>query len=126
MFSCKICKIFKSIYFIFKLKILVDKVFCKCQNLNSLFRETNFLLLPKYCRNLQMLSIIKSVDTPNGKIGATLARWHVYWHAGTLARCHVKMRNCHAFGTLARRHVGHAGTYSTHGTRFSKPLKNSF
>ena len=31
--------------------------FSKCQNLNSLFREIHFLKLPKYARNLQMLSI---------------------------------------------------------------------
>ena len=33
--------------------------FCKCQNLNSLFLEINFSELPKYSRNLQMLSIIE-------------------------------------------------------------------
>ena len=49
-------------------------------------------------------------------------------HAGTLvrllARWHVKMRSWHAFGTLAHGHVHHAGTYGTHGTRFSKLTEN--
>ena len=50
--------------------------------------------------------------------------------APLLARWHAKLKNWHAFGenlarfwhvgTLARGHVDHTGTPSTHGTRFSK------
>ena len=39
--------------------------FFKCQNLRSLFREINFLQLPKYSRNLQMLRIIKKFKNKN-------------------------------------------------------------
>ena len=45
---------------------------------------------------------------------AKLKNWHAVWHIGTpyrtLARWHIKMRCFHAFGTLARRHINHAGT----------------
>ena len=40
--------------------------------------------------------------------------------AHRMARWHVKIRSSHAFGTWTGGHVDHAGTYSTHGTRFSK------
>ena len=39
--------------------------FCKCQNLRSLFREINFLKLPKYSRNLQKLCIIEKFKNKN-------------------------------------------------------------
>ena len=106
--------------------------FCKYQNLNSFFREVNFLDLPKYSWNLHVLSIIWKlknwkillkngwkIGTPFGrrgwKIGTpfdTLARlWHVYWHA---------------FGTLGRGHVDHDGIHGTHDRRFSKLIKYRF
>ena len=69
----------------------------KCQNLNSLVREINFLELLKYFRNFQMLKVVEEFK----KIGTPF---------GTLV--HVR--------TLTRRHVDHAGTHGTHGTRFSK------
>ena len=81
---------------------------CKCQNLNSLFREISFLEFPEYSWNLQMVSMIEKfiekffwkivekfvrlladederlirVGTPSWIIGTPLARWHVYWHVG--------------------------------------------
>ena len=46
-----------------------------------------------------------------------LARlWHVGTFIGTLARKNEKLARC----TKAREHVDHAGTYDTHGARFSK------
>ena len=81
--------------------------FCKCQNLNSLFREIIFLELPKYSWNVQMLSIIekfkdwKVLLKNSWKIGMHFGRrsWKIglfwtYWH--------IKLNNWHTFGTLAR------------------------
>ena len=70
---------------------------CKCQNLNSLVREINFLELLKYFRNFQMLKVVEEFKK-------------IVTHFGTLA--HVR--------TLTRRHEDHADTHGTHGTRFSK------
>ena len=48
------------------------------------------------------------------KMARLLARWHAklkYWHA--LARWHTKLKNWHAFANLARWHVyWHAGTWA--------------
>ena len=120
---------------------------CKCQNLNSLFREISFLELSKYSWNLQMLSIIeklknwknflknsRKIGTPFGKrswkIGSPVQCWHTKlnnWHTfdtltHLLARWHVKNKLARVwhFGTLAHGHVDHAGTHSTYGMRFSK------
>ena len=119
--------------------------FCKCQNLDSLFREISFLELPKYSWNLQMVRIIEKfknwkillknswkIGTPfgrqNWKIGTPLARWHAKlnnWYTfGTLARLlarwQVTMKSWHTFGTLACGHVDHAGMHGMYATRFSK------
>ena len=87
------------------IRFSLDK-FCKCQNLHSFFHEINFLQLPKYSRNLQMLNIIEKFEnknsfeklvrplvseveksaglwdggTPSWITGTPLAR---YWHVGT-------------------------------------------
>ena len=77
---------------------------------------------------LEKLARLWHVGMPSSKFSAPLVRWHVklkYWHdfwhvstpswkIDTLAR---KIRSWHAFGTLARGNVEHAGSY---GTRFSK------
>ena len=81
---------------------------CKCQNLNTLFCEINFLELPKYSWNLQMLSIIENFknwknfwkknwesDTPFGRKVEKLTR--------LLARWYTKLKNWHVFGMLARK-----------------------
>ena len=89
-----------------------------------------------------MLSKIKSVDTPNWKIGMPLVRWQVgtpswiigiplaRWHVGmfigTLARKNEKLARIWHVATLARGHVDHAGTYSTRGTQFSKLSTTSY
>ena len=49
--------------------------FCKCQNLNSLFREIIFLELPKYSRNLPMLSIIEKFKNWKTK---KLKNWYAF------------------------------------------------
>ena len=106
--------------------------FCKCQNLNSLFRKLSFPELPKYSWYLQMLSIIEKfkywkiilknswkIGTPFGrrswKIDMPLAHWqaklHNWYTFGTFARL---LERC---GALAHGHRDHAGT---HGTQFSK------
>ena len=80
--------------------------FCKCQNLNSLFREISFLELPKYSWNLQMLSPIekfkewKILLKKYLKIGTTFGRWSLKIGA-PLASRHNKLKNWHAFGLLA-------------------------
>ena len=112
--------------------------FCKCQKLNSLFREINFLRLPKYSWDMQMLGIIEKLKKHFEKylknwyafLQAKLKNWHVgtpSWKIGTpLARWHAKLNNCHAFGMgdvkmrswhvldkLTRGRVNYAGTHST-------------
>ena len=88
----------------------------KCQNLNSLFREINFLQLPKYSWNLQMLAIIEMFFEIVEKL-ARLARQFEKWHV---------------FGTLAHKNEMMARFWNvgTHGTRFSKLIfkcfKNTF
>ena len=43
------------------------------------------------------------------------------WHVGTnMARWHLKLKNWHAVGTLARGQMDHAGTHGTHLTPFLK------
>ena len=116
-------------------------------NLNSLFCEINFLELPKYSWNLQMLSIIEKLKNSLEKSlknwyafwQAKLKNWHAFWHAGTpswkfgtpLAGWDAKLNDWKAFGTLVGKnkklpgfwHVDHTGT---HVTRFSKlPFKNT-
>ena len=49
-----------------------------------------------------------------------MPRWHVGTFIGTLARKNEKLARFWHVGTLARGHIHHAGTYGTHGTRFSK------
>ena len=66
---------------------------CKCQNLNTLFCETNFLELPKYSWNLQMLSIIenfknwknfwKKIEKVTHLSVGKLKNWHAFWHVDT-------------------------------------------
>ena len=118
---------------------------CKCQNMNSLFREISFLELPKYSWNVHMLSMIKKfknwkillknswkIGIPfsrrNWKIGTPLASSHAKlnnWYTFVMlvrlfARWQVIMRSWHAFVTLARGHVDYAGMHGTYSTRFSK------
>ena len=84
--------------------------FCKCQNLNYLFREISFLELPKYSWKSQILRIIEKFK--NWKIEAPLV--------GFLSPCHVKMKSWHTLDTWARWYIDHAGMHGTYGMRFSK------
>ena len=90
----------------------------KCQNLNSLFREINFLQLPKYSWNLQMLAIIEKLFLLKNS-----------WKLACLAR---QFEKWHVFGTLAHKNEMMARFWNvgTHGTRFSKLIfkcfKNTF
>ena len=62
------------------------------------------------------------------KIGTPFRRWSWKKMARLLAHWHAKLKNWHAFGTLARKneklarfgHVDHAGRNGMHDTRFSK------
>ena len=83
--------------------------FCKCPNLNSLLREIKFLQLPKYSRNLPMLSIIekfisrKILLRNSWKIGLPFGRRS--WKIGSpswiiimpLISWHTKLNNWHVF-----------------------------
>ena len=111
----------------------------------------NFLELPKYYWNLQMLSIIEkfknwktflknswktgtsfgrrswNIGAPFGtswKIGTLLTSWQVYWHIGTFARKSEKLARFCQVGPWAHGHVDAAGTHGTHDTRFSKLYEN--
>ena len=49
----------------------------------------------------------------------TLARWYVYWHVGTLACTNEKLARLWHIGTLARGHVDHAGMHGTHASNLA-------
>ena len=91
--------------------------------------------MPKYSWNLHVLSIIWKLKNwkillKNGwKIGTPFGRrgWKIGTPFDTLARQVEKLaRLWHAFGTLGRGHVDHAGIHGTHDKRFSKLIKYRF
>ena len=110
----------------------------KCQNLNSLFREINFLEFSKYFWNLQMSTMIEKLKVFS--LTKQFKNWHAFWL--------MKFKNWHVFwrvdppiwkigtplgGFLWRWHAGtlkwnvptldHASTHDTHGTRYKKLVK---
>ena len=75
--------------------------FCKCQNLNSLFLEINFLELPKYFWNLQMLIVIEKFK--NWRILLKIIEKLVrLWQA--------KLKNEHAFWNIGIQRIWYVGT----------------
>ena len=61
----------------------------KCQNLYSLFREINFLELPKYSWNLKMLTIIEKLKIE--KYFRLENNWKIGTPFGTLVRQFEKL-----------------------------------
>ena len=58
-------------------------------------------------------------------IGTPFGHWHVSTFIGTLARKNEKLPRFWHIDTFVCGHVNHAGTYGTHGPRFSKLSKGN-
>ena len=113
----------------FKFLILLDR-FSRIAQI--LLKFTNVSVIEKF-ENWKRFSFEKylkiwhafwHIDKPNWKID-TLSHWHVYWHVGKLARKNEKLSRFWHVGMLPCGHVGQAGTYGTHRTRFSKLVINN-
>ena len=102
----------------------IDQIFLKFANINynwKIYILKNIFFKKKW---LKIWHAFWQVGTPISKIDTPLEGWlwHAFGFARLLARWQVNGKCWHAFGKFAYRHVEHAGTHGSHGTRFNKLL----